>query len=116
MRLTPDLQAARADLVELGGYLLILTPQNRAFLDKQGAAIERRWRGPPCLCDLRPGTGPRAGPQPRPARLHGRRPDDRRIEAGASRGRSRRPPARSQPRLICRAARGASSRFPRRTL
>jgi len=53
MRLTPDLQAARADLVELGGYLLILTPQNRAFLDKQGAAIERRWRGVPVyvICD-----------------------------------------------------------------
>ncbi len=53
MRITPDLQAARADLVELGGYLLILTPQNRAFLDKQGAAIERRWRGLPVyvICD-----------------------------------------------------------------
>jgi hypothetical protein len=44
MRMTPDLDAARRDLAELGGYLLVLTPQNRSFLDKQGAAIERRWR------------------------------------------------------------------------
>jgi hypothetical protein len=45
MRITPDLEAARRDLAELGGYLLVLTPQNRSFLDRQGAAIERRWRG-----------------------------------------------------------------------
>lgn len=45
MRITPDLAAARRDLAELGGYLLVLTPPNRSFLDKQGAAIERRWRG-----------------------------------------------------------------------
>ena len=53
MRITRDLRAARADLVELGGYLLVLTAPNRAFLDKQGAAIERRWRGVPVyvICD-----------------------------------------------------------------
>jgi hypothetical protein len=45
MRITPDLDAARRDLAELGGYLLVLTPHNRSFLDKQGAAIERRWHG-----------------------------------------------------------------------
>lgn len=45
MRLTPDLAAARADLEELGGYLLVLTRQDRADLDRQGAAIERRWHG-----------------------------------------------------------------------
>ena len=45
MRMTPDLDAARRDLAEIGGYLLVLTPQNRSFLDKQGAAIERRWHG-----------------------------------------------------------------------
>lgn len=53
MRITPDLDAARGDLAELGGYLLVLTPHNRSFLDKQGAAIERRWHGAPVyvVCD-----------------------------------------------------------------
>ena len=45
VRITSDIQAARADLAEIGGYLLVLEPKDRAFLDKQGAAIERRWHG-----------------------------------------------------------------------
>jgi hypothetical protein len=45
VRITPNLQAARADLAEIGGYLLVLEPKDRALLDRQGAAIERRWHG-----------------------------------------------------------------------
>lgn len=47
MRITPDLDVARTDLAETGGYLLLLTAQNRTVLDRQGAAIERRWHGLP---------------------------------------------------------------------
>jgi hypothetical protein len=56
MRLTPDLAAARADLEELAGhYLLVLDRNNRAQLDRQGAAIERRWHGRDVyvVCDRR---------------------------------------------------------------
>jgi hypothetical protein len=45
VRITSDLQAARADLAEMDGYLLVLEPKDRALLDRQGAAIERRWHG-----------------------------------------------------------------------
>lgn len=47
MRITPNLDVARTDLAETGGYLLVLTAPNRALLDRQGAAIERRWHGLP---------------------------------------------------------------------
>ena len=47
MRISPDLEVARTDLAEVGGYLLVLTPADRALLDQRGAAIERRWHNRP---------------------------------------------------------------------